>query len=91
MDQVLDSVDLRGRVKALKEWHEGYEELEAIPNSFAIEFKDGQGSWSMFSDSEEEKVNLFHCRSREDHRRLRQPPKVKILGLLYQATGLKPN
>lgn len=49
-------VELRGHVGALREWHEGYEELEYIPHSFAIEFTDGRGPWSMFSDSEEDKV-----------------------------------
>jgi hypothetical protein len=56
---VLDSFDLRGLVSGLKEWNQGYEELESIPYSFAVEFKDGQGSWSMFADSEEEKVINF--------------------------------
>ncbi|KAG6850550.1 hypothetical protein H0H93_011749 [Arthromyces matolae] len=53
--QYLDKIELRGTIRGLREWSEGYEELEAIPYSFAIEFKDGRGHWSMFSDSEEEK------------------------------------
>jgi hypothetical protein len=56
MLQVVDRLDLRG-VKALKEWNEGYEDLEAIPHSFAIEFKDGQGAWGMYADTREEKVS----------------------------------
>ena len=56
MQQFLDKVELRGTIRGLREWNEGYEDLEAIPHSFAIEFKDGRGHWSMFSDSEEEKV-----------------------------------
>src|SRR6266436_5899366 len=55
----MDSIELRGRVSALREWHEGYEELEAIDYSFALEFKDGQGPWSMFCDSEEDKVRAL--------------------------------
>jgi len=55
---VLEKVDLPGMVRGLKEWSEGYEALEAIPFSFVIEFKDG-GVWSLYSDSEEEKVILI--------------------------------
>lgn len=54
--QPLDALELRGLLRALREWNEGYEYLEAIPFSFAIEFKDGRGHWSMFADSEEDKV-----------------------------------
>ena len=54
--QYLDQVYLRGKLRGLKEWNEGYEELESIPYSFAIEFKDERGSWSAFADNEEEKV-----------------------------------
>ncbi|KAG6884631.1 hypothetical protein C0993_009436 [Termitomyces sp. T159_Od127] len=57
--QYLDKVDLRGTIRGLREWSEGYEDLEAIPHSFAIEFKDERGHWSMFSDSEEEKYKLL--------------------------------
>ena len=53
---ILDQIDLHHRVDSLREWYEGYEELKAIPNSFAIQFRDGQGPWSVFSDTEEEKV-----------------------------------
>jgi MAP7 domain-containing protein 1 len=56
---ILDQVDLYNRVDSLREWFEGYEELKAIPHSFAIQFRDGQGSWSVFSDSEEEKYILL--------------------------------
>ena len=58
----LDKVELRGKIRGLREWQEGYEELEAIPCSFAIEFKDFSndwGTWSMYTDSEEEKVHLI--------------------------------
>jgi len=58
MSHAVDSIELRGRVSALREWHEGYEELEAINHSFALEFDDGQGPWSLFCDSEEDKVRL---------------------------------
>jgi MAP7 domain-containing protein 1 len=55
-NQVLDQLDLRGQVRGLREWNEGYEDLKAIPFSFAVEFKGEREPWSMFSDSEEEKV-----------------------------------
>ena len=55
---MLEKVDLPGIVRGLKEWSDGYEALEAIPFSFVIEFKDG-GVWSLYSDSEEEKVTLI--------------------------------
>ncbi|KAH0582596.1 hypothetical protein H2248_010525 [Termitomyces sp. 'cryptogamus'] len=57
--QYLDKIELRGTIRGLREWNEGYEDLEAIPHSFAIEFKSGRGHWSMFSDSEEEKYKLL--------------------------------
>ncbi|KAL1710741.1 hypothetical protein EV121DRAFT_250975 [Schizophyllum commune] len=57
--QYLDQVSLRGKLRGLKEWNEGYEELESIPYSFAIEFKDERGSWSAFADNEEEKFKLL--------------------------------
>lgn len=58
MNQVLDKLELRGQLRGLREWNEGYEELKAIPHSFAIEFKDNRAPWAMFADSEEEKVGL---------------------------------
>ncbi|KAJ6621326.1 hypothetical protein B0H10DRAFT_2017980 [Mycena sp. CBHHK59/15] len=57
-NQVLDQVDLRGQVRGLREWNEGYEDLKAIPFSFAVEFTTRE-PWSMFSDSEEEKYKLL--------------------------------
>jgi hypothetical protein len=43
-------------IDALHHWDEGHEELEFIPHSFAVVLKDGQGLWSMYADSEDEKV-----------------------------------
>lgn len=57
---MVDRLDVRGAVKGLKEPKDGYEDLEAIPFSFAVEFKD-RGPWSMFADSEEEKVWSVCC------------------------------
>ncbi|EJD07434.1 uncharacterized protein FOMMEDRAFT_16102 [Fomitiporia mediterranea MF3/22] len=48
-----------GRVRAIKEPNEGYDELEAIPYSFVVEFTDGEGPWCMFCDSSEDKDILM--------------------------------
>ncbi|KAJ7115807.1 hypothetical protein C8R44DRAFT_793337 [Mycena epipterygia] len=58
-NQVLDQIDLRGQIRGLREWNEGYEDLKAIPFSFAVEFNGTREPWSMFSDSEEEKYKLL--------------------------------
>lgn len=55
MAQAVERLDIRGAVTALKEPQEGYEDLAAIPYSFAVEFG-GRPPWSMFADSEDEKV-----------------------------------
>ena len=48
----------------IKEPDEGYEELSAIPHSFAVEFTHDDGPWSMFADSAEDKVCfMFHTES----------------------------
>lgn len=54
----LDKLDLKGNVKGLKEWNEGYEDLEAIQFSFVVEFLRDSRYWSIFADTEEEKVSL---------------------------------
>ncbi|PBK80445.1 hypothetical protein ARMGADRAFT_1056186 [Armillaria gallica] len=59
MNLVVDQIQLRGKLNGLKEWSDGYEELKAIPNSFAIEFKDDRGPCAMFCDTEEEKDKLL--------------------------------
>ena len=56
MSTSLEEVDLRGQVRGLREWNEGYDYLEAIAFSFVVEFRDNTDNWSMFADSEEEKV-----------------------------------
>ncbi|KAG2160145.1 uncharacterized protein EDB93DRAFT_1113615 [Suillus bovinus] len=54
----LDVLPLHGRIDSLAEWYEGFEELEAIPHSFALRFVDGV-EWRMFADSAEEKDRLL--------------------------------
>ncbi|TFK71627.1 hypothetical protein BDN72DRAFT_837346 [Pluteus cervinus] len=56
---VLESVELAGKLRNLCEWNQGYEELKAIPHSFAVEFQEDGFYWSMYADSEEDKVKLI--------------------------------
>ena len=43
-------------IQRIREWQDGFEELQSIPNSFALEIKDMHDPWSMFTDSSEDKV-----------------------------------
>ncbi|KAG8836382.1 hypothetical protein FRC18_011513 [Serendipita sp. 400] len=52
--KIVDSFELQGEVTGVKEWNQGYDDLRAIPHSFAVEFID-QPSWLFFADSEEDK------------------------------------
>jgi hypothetical protein len=55
----LESVELARRVRAIREWHQGFEELEAIPHSFAIVWVEGSmRPWFVYCDSPEEKVSI---------------------------------
>ncbi|KAF9222281.1 hypothetical protein BS17DRAFT_783466 [Gyrodon lividus] len=58
LTRTVDVVDLDRRVDSLNEWYEGFEELEAIPHSFAVKFVDGQ-NWLMYADAEKEKDTLL--------------------------------
>ncbi|KIJ63474.1 hypothetical protein HYDPIDRAFT_29282 [Hydnomerulius pinastri MD-312] len=58
MARAMDVVNLDGRVDSFNEWYEGYEELEAIPHSFAVGFVDGQ-NWLVYADSADEKDKLL--------------------------------
>jgi len=61
--QPLDTVSL-SEIRHIKEWHEGFEELEGIPHSFAVEFHTGF-CWSLFADSETDKEYLLALLSQE--------------------------
>ncbi|KAI0372777.1 hypothetical protein BV20DRAFT_963845 [Pilatotrama ljubarskyi] len=52
------TVPLR-QVQRIREWQEGFEELEPIPNSFALEIKGEREPRSMFTDNAEDKENLL--------------------------------
>ncbi|KAG9308602.1 hypothetical protein JVU11DRAFT_11708 [Chiua virens] len=56
--RTVDLVPLDGRVESLNEWYEGFEELEAIPHSFAVKFVDGR-TWCMYADTEQDKDRLL--------------------------------
>ncbi|KAH9840121.1 uncharacterized protein C8Q71DRAFT_855409 [Rhodofomes roseus] len=56
-DQPQEAVKV-STVGSVKDWQEGYEELEGVPHSFAVEFGDGRYAWSMYTDSAEEKEHL---------------------------------
>ena len=69
---------------AIKEPNEGYDELEAIPHSFAVEFSD-DSPWCMYADSEEEKVRMeFLVPSLSAN----SCPQDIFTSLLAQAAGL---
>ena len=74
-----------GRVAAIKEPTEGYEELEAIPHAFAVEFTDGDGPWCLFADSSEDKVRLGPLLDELHVLTMRQDV---LVSLLTQAAGL---
>ncbi|KAI0349663.1 hypothetical protein OH77DRAFT_1431876 [Trametes cingulata] len=56
--EVLWTVPL-GRIQRIREWQEGFEELEPIANSFALELKGEREPRSMFTDTAEDKENLL--------------------------------
>ncbi|KAI0924025.1 hypothetical protein AcW1_006805 [Taiwanofungus camphoratus] len=56
--QPLDTINIAS-LRRIREWQEGFEELEGVSNSFALEFRDGREPWSMFSDSHEDKEYLL--------------------------------
>lgn len=45
-------------IRHIREWQEGYEELEGVSHSFAVEFGGGREAWSMFADSAQDKEYL---------------------------------
>ncbi|KAN0126066.1 hypothetical protein V8E53_015405 [Lactarius tabidus] len=51
----LDVVLLKDAKPCVKEWYEGFEELRAIPHSFALILRNGESSMMFFSDSNTEK------------------------------------
>jgi hypothetical protein len=55
-EKLLESLPISKRGLAIREWDEGFEELQSIPHSFSFVFQDGGEPWSFYTDSEEEKV-----------------------------------
>jgi MAP7 domain-containing protein 1 len=56
--KLIDSFSFRGSVSGVKEWNQGYDDLRAIPHSWAVEFYD-EPAWLFFADSEEDKDVLI--------------------------------
>jgi len=59
LKDLIEEVNIRNEVQGVKEWDEGYEELRAIPNSFAVEFTERGKIWMMYTDSEEDKYMIL--------------------------------
>lgn len=55
--QVVETLPL-ARIKRVREWQEGFEELEAIPHSFALELKGEREPRGMFTDGADDKVRI---------------------------------
>ncbi|EJD43725.1 hypothetical protein AURDEDRAFT_114533 [Auricularia subglabra TFB-10046 SS5] len=53
--QPLDVLRIKGRVGRIATWRDGYDELQSIPHSFAVELTDDEGPWFFYTDSEEAK------------------------------------
>ncbi|KAI0065630.1 actin depolymerizing protein [Artomyces pyxidatus] len=51
----LETIKLKGCVRSVNEWNEGFEELRAIPHSFALVFGNGRETMFMYTDSELDK------------------------------------
>jgi len=58
LSKVLDSVELSGQVVGVKEWSDGFEELRAMPHSFAIVFAGHRDPMLAYTDSSREKADL---------------------------------
>ena len=56
---MLGNVELKGRLRAVKEWSDGFEELRAIEHSFVLDFGDLQEPVSAYTDTAREKVSLL--------------------------------
>ena len=52
----VDVVPLKGAKPCVKEWYEGFEELRAIPHSFALALGNSESTMMFFSDTSDEKV-----------------------------------
>lgn len=44
------------RIQRIREWQEGFEELEPVTNSFALEIKGEHDARCMYTDNAEDKV-----------------------------------
>ena len=60
---MLDTIELKGRLRGVKEWSDGFEELKAIEHSFVLDFGDLQDPISAYTDTPREKVSAFQNRA----------------------------
>ena len=88
-DQPLEAVKLPD-VRSVKDWQEGYEELEGIPHSFAMKFGDGRYAWSMYTDSAEDKVSVRNCVYPCPALTVRSGISCRRSEPKYEVTGLAP-
>lgn len=51
----LESIPL-SKIRRIREWQDGFEDLQSIPHSFALELQGVRDAWSMFTDSSDDKV-----------------------------------
>ncbi|KAL1943125.1 hypothetical protein VTO73DRAFT_4796 [Trametes versicolor] len=56
--QSLETIPL-ARIQRIREWQEGFEELEPVTNSFALEIKGEHDARCMYTDNAEDKENLL--------------------------------
>ncbi|KAF8623922.1 hypothetical protein AX17_007250 [Amanita inopinata Kibby_2008] len=59
MQQPGEEIRVGDQLKSVKEWNDGYEELEAIPHSFVFEFMEQGKNWMLFTDTEEDKYMIL--------------------------------
>ncbi|KAH9935860.1 uncharacterized protein BXZ73DRAFT_89359 [Epithele typhae] len=56
--KALETIQL-SRIRRIREAQDGFEDLQAIPYSFALEIQGHHDAWSMFTDSNEDKENVL--------------------------------
>lgn len=59
------------RIQRIREWEEGFEELEPVTNSFALEIKGEHDARCMYTDNADDKV-------REDKGICRRDPTLTV-------------
>lgn len=83
--RTIDLINLDGRIESFHEWYEDFEELEAIPHSFAVKFVDGR-NWLLYADTEQDKARATPtmCLYVPSYARIQD----RLLVLLSEAAGV---